>query len=451
VIRIGDRLQAASLLAGVCLSLVLTYAIVQQSLVIGSYEGGWVYIYLFPFGYRALRVGVIVSLIAVALLFLPTSIRDREWAVVGIWMAAAFAFDILMRLLAPSKFEPVFVSDMANSFYAVTKAHGMRTVLRGFDWLRVAWPMHAKSNMPGKIIFLYVLELLSTNTAVLPWLVVGVSNVVGGAAMYLFVRDFFHDRRAALMALILYLVVPSKMYFFPLLNTVTPVFVLSAAWLATRTFRTSGVVAAALLGVNVYALALFEPIALIVGILIVAIGCAALVQGDISLPAALTRVAIAGAAFASVWVFMRLAFHFDLFHALSLVVTDGVAFNRQRPYGIWVRQDPLDFVFSMGVCQAVAFAGVLTAALTAGGSLRDRLAHPVTVFTLSAAAMLGVIDVMGVNRGEIVRLWIFLACLFQIPAALACARTSRVLVAAVLSTTIIQTTIAASMAGFVVP
>ena len=41
---------------------------------------------------------------------------------------------------------------------------------------------------------------------------------------------------------------------------------------------------------------------------------------------------------------------------------------------------------------------------------------------VSVLAMVGVADAIGVNRGEVIRLWIFLACLAQIPAAYVCRR-----------------------------
>ena len=36
--------------------------------------------------------------------------------------------------------------------------------------------------------------------------------------------------------------------------------------------------------------------------------------------------------------------------------------------------------------------------------------------------MLLALDLTGVNRGEVIRLWIFLACLFQVPTAYVCVR-----------------------------
>ena len=60
------------------------------------------------------------------------------------------------------------------------------------------------------------------------------------------------------------------------------------------------------------------------------------------------------------------------------------------------------------------------------------------------------LDIAGINRGEVVRLWIFLACLFQIPAAWVCARlNSRAALALVLAMTVLQAALGIKMIGFV--
>jgi hypothetical protein len=66
--------------------------------------------------------------------------------------------------------------------------------------------------------------------------------------------------------------------------------------------------------------------------------------------------------------------------------------------------------------------------------------------------MLAAVDLIGVNRGEVIRLWIFLGCLFQIPAAYVCARLdSRAAAVLVLGTTLLQDALGSSMVGFIVP
>jgi methylthioxylose transferase len=62
------------------------------------------------------------------------------------------------------------------------------------------------------------------------------------------------------------------------------------------------------------------------------------------------------------------------------------------------------------------------------------------------------VDLIGVNRGEVIRLWIFLGCLFQIPSAYVCARLdSRSAAVVVLATTLLQDALGSSMVGFIVP
>ena len=66
--------------------------------------------------------------------------------------------------------------------------------------------------------------------------------------------------------------------------------------------------------------------------------------------------------------------------------------------------------------------------------------------------MVGVADVIGVNRGEVTRLWIFLACLAQIPAAYVCRRVeSAVAFGLVIVATLVQAALGTAMIGFVAP
>ena len=61
-------------------------------------------------------------------------------------------------------------------------------------------------------------------------------------------------------------------------------------------------------------------------------------------------------------------------------------------------------------------------------------------------------DLIDLNRGEVTRLWIFLACFFQVPAAYVRARLrSRVALMLVLGTTLLQNALGTAMIGFIVP
>ena len=89
---------------------------------------------------------------------------------------------------------------------------------------------------------------------------------------------------------------------------------------------------------------------------------------------------------------------------------------------------------------------------------RDAVRHgewdvaPRAIRDLSSRVVAKALDFAGVNRGEVIRLWIFLACLFQVPAAYVCVLLqSRMAFAIVLMLTIVQSALATATFGFIVP
>ena len=83
------------------------------------------------------------------------------------------------------------------------------------------------------------------------------------------------------------------------------------------------------------------------------------------------------------------------------------------------------------------------------------MTQPITALCLGLLAVLIAVDLIGVNRGEVIRLWIFLACFFQIPAAYVCTMLGglggRAALALVLATTALQTAVGVAMIHFVMP
>jgi hypothetical protein len=135
------------------------------------------------------------------------------------------------------------------------------------------------------------------------------------------------------------------------------------------------------------------------------------------------------------------------------VSADATNFNvrARRPYGIWARQNLLDFLFGVGLCQIILFAAAFGDGIARARS-RSQSEVSIVLFCAAAAAMVGVADAFGINRGEVVRLWIFLACFWQIPAAYVCRRLdSRTAFTIVLVITLLQDTLGSSMVGFIEP
>jgi hypothetical protein len=305
--------------------------------------------------------------------------------------------------------------------------------------------------MPGKIMLLFGLQWLSSRPEVLTWLIVALSSA-GGALMYVFVRDLFRDRTAALFSLVLYLFVPARLFFLPLLNTVTPTVFLVCACLLLRWVQTGDTRHAGAAGVALYVLILFEPLPLTMGLLFVSLIVRSLVRRELAARRIAIDVAAGLAAFIAAHVAMRAAFQFDLFDALRRVTAHAVEFNAHegRPYSYWLFGNLREFVFGVGICQAALFLLFLFDSVRTARGDRRALMTPIAVVTTSLALILLITDLLGINRGEVIRLWIFVACFVQIPSAYACARLGQGALLVVLASTIIQTAIAMSVIGFVV-
>jgi hypothetical protein len=282
--------------------------------------------------------------------------------------------------------------------------------------------------------------------------VVIVSNL-GALLLYGLARDLF-DRQTAINAVLLYIVTPGKMFFFPLLNTVTPVVVLLAAWLFVRWLRSRNVLYAAAFGTSIYGIVLFEPAGLAIGGLLAGVLVGAVLRAEIRPSTLIWQGAVAVAAFAATYVAMRVSHGFDLWSIARLLAEDAARFNieARRPYGIWVRQNLFDFLIGLGFCQAVLAAPALFDGLMSGGPARQRLTTPAVIVTGSLVATVALTDLLGVNRGEVVRLWIFLACARQLPAAYVCARlNSQLAMGIVLAVTLLHDALGTSMIGFIIP
>ena len=78
-------------------------------------------------------------------------------------------------------------------------------------------------------------------------------------------------------------------------------------------------------------------------------------------------------------------------------------------HGLWAWQNLWDFAFGMGIGQAIIALTVL-----GDGLIEWRHTRLVSAATWLSASLLAVVvatDLIGVNRGEVVRLWIFLGLL----------------------------------------
>ena len=423
-----------------------------MSLEVGSARGNWAYVYLQGFQpsfvrsffYACIGCGLLIAVT-------PTLIRRWEWPTVVAWLAVGVFAQVSVRQVTRYSFEQIFVSDGASSFYSPTLAYDTPTLVRDFEKLRLQLPTHAQSNMPGKLVLVGALRSLSDRPLALAWMVVLISNL-GAVLLYWFVRNLMADRHVAITAVIFYLLVPAKLFFFPVLNTVTPVIVLACACLWLQTLRTRRLGYAAAFGVAVYALAFFDPLGLVMGLLFAALAVHVLREQEHPWRDFGALSAVAAGGFLASYATLLVGFQFDLVTTFVTLASDASAFNTiaGRPYSIWVQQNIVDFLFGLGVCNAVLAAA--TMAWAANRPRADRWRDPIVVFSLACGAILIATDVIGLNRGEVVRLWIFLACFFQVLAAHACVRLrSQTAVMLVVCTMLLQGVLGTGMLNFAQP
>jgi hypothetical protein len=451
---LSDRALWEWLIGGSLVSLLVCYNITTQSVILGSRDAGWGYGYVGSFSPHVLIVWLLASALSAALLFAVrlNGARSDGPAVLA-WIGLALVVQWLIRSATPYTFERIFSSDGANAFYGVTRHFQASSVLSDFDRVRAYWPLHVQSNMPGKLMFIYALKTLSRDPGILAWLVVVVSNL-GAVLMYLFVHELFKERRIAIYSTVLYLLVPAKLYFFPLLNTVTPVLVLGCALLVLKWLSTGHVVYAAALGVSLFGLVFYEPLPLTMGLLFALFVARALWLGQISWPRLVIQAGVVAAVWMAVYEAARLLLGFDLVRAFKQIGEAAIAFNGSvgRPYSIWIWGNLREFLFGIGVCQAIVFCAALVDGFRHGETWRERLTRPIVVLCIGVTAVLLATDLIGINRGEVIRLWIFLACFFQIPTAYLCARVdTRVGLMMVIAVTLLQSALGTAMIAFIRP
>jgi len=447
------RFSWSSVAVGTALSLAVSSGVIAGAVVVGSPEGGWFYPYAQPASVSMLGVWLAYGVGAAGIMMIPQRPHQRPWATLVFWIAAATALQWTLRTTAPYPLGALLVSDNANSFYSAAQRHEAGEILTDFSRVRYKAPLHVQSNMPGKLLLTDGLQHLTTRVDLMPWLVIGLSNI-GALLMFGFVRDLFDSRQVALHAAALYLFLPSRTFFFPLMNTVTPVVVIGCAWLLVRWLQTGRTRYAGLLGTALYALVFFEPLPLVMGLLFLALAGAAILRREIAWDRFIAQAAVTVFAFIGTSEAMTALADFDVVRTFRTLSRHAMEFNAaaSRPYGVWIVANLWEFAFGTGLCQLVVFAVALVAGLRGPGGWRDRLSRPITSLCVGLVAVLGAVDLVGVNRGEVTRLWIFLGCFFQVPAAWACSMlSSRLAIALVAGVTALHAAIGVTLIRFVMP
>lgn len=352
-----------------------------------------------------------------------------------------------------------------SDFKRIALTYRPRYFLRHYPHLVRSLPIHQRSNMPGKVVFFQVLTRLTTSTFALT-LILLLLHSLGGILIYVLGRRLLLSRRSAFAALILYFFIPARSSFLASLNTVAAsigigLLLLAVMYRATR--RPALLVA---LGVAVYLTALFDPSPLLllpvgVAVFIVAPSPSPLTRRDVFQIAALPLIG-----FVSIHVVMTRVYRFDVFEALRRVSQDARRFNGfYRPdYTEWLVPNVREFFINAGygsslvvIALAVELLTLATCRWLRTRSQRERgrdvscveLPVGVKVLAIGLVAEVVALDVAGFNRGEVSRLWLYVAVLMPlVVGSLVHRRSDRGVFHITLASSVIQTVLVLRMVGF---
>jgi ABC-type glycerol-3-phosphate transport system permease component len=410
-----------------------------------SPEGaGWGYPFLGWPGFNAIVVSIVLIAVALPAVRLGLArVESREREVLAGLVIVGFLAQLLLRSLGPTTPAAVIASPGSNGFLTVAQRYGPIEFLSQFHTLIEQLPMHVRANLPGKTLAFHALLVVTGSTEVMGYLIL-LASTCGALLAYFLARQWFADRRVAFCAAVLYVFMPARIYFLPVMNVLTPVLALLPLCLLEWYFSHRRVWVLLAAGVSIYALVIFEPLPL--ALAPIALGQLArryrageLGRSDLARVAAYPIVAIF-----TVYVLMRAAFGFDTVRAFMDALEDARAFNAAtaRPYALWVFHNLKDFFLHAGVAQsALFFAGLWQVSVN-----RARIGDRWILFAF--AFIVVVLDVLGVNRGETVRLWIFLGVVLQILAARECGGQFRA-VAIVVALSILQTALLMPAIGWI--
>ena len=401
--------------------------------------GGWGYPYL---GLPGLEAVLVVAVLVPAALFAfnlaGKRISTHEWQTIAALTGVAFIAQLSLRSLGPTGLGEVVEHRGANGFLDVARAYGPIELLSRFHTLADQLPMHARANLPGKTLFFHVLLAITGSSDVMGLLIV-LASTCGAAMVYFLAREWFGDRRAALFAFAFYVFLPARIYFLPVMNVLTPVFLLVPMCLIEVHFRTRQRWPLIAAGLSVYWLVIFEPLPLAAGPIVIAqvlrrVQLRQIGWRDVARVLVIPAITVIG-----VHAAMRILLGFDTVAAFLAALEDARRFNQAtaRPYWLWLGHNLKDFLIHMGLGQSL----LLLAAFWTMTRDRAWLIVPI-------AGVLLILAFLGINRGEIVRLWIFLGVLMQLAAAQAWAGHPRLFRAA-LAASIVQTAVLVSAVGWI--
>jgi len=406
--------------------LLLVYSIIAKWLEFGCRKGNWVYPYSVkdidapPFILFLVLTPIILILVHLSLRLIEK--QKGELPLLFFWLFMGVVFQNAFRIFYPFSLHDIITSDAANSFYSPTLNYSPYEFLKNFHTLIPLLPLHVRTNMPGKVLFYYFLKSITDDPQIMGYIIMLFSNA-GGLFLYFITKKLLGGKEAAFQAFILYLFIPAKIFFLPILNTVSPFFILSDFFLFLIFLENQKKRFAFILGVLLYVTFLFEPLPMGSGILFIGLLLNNLIRREIDLREIIGMVLYVILGFLSLYFLVYIFFGLDTMKAFIYILKDLQDFfvRARREYTIWIFHNLKEFIVTAGFSLSLLFLFNISCLFSyKKGELKgiDRGGQPQPVsgdfVTVSFLFLLIIIDLLGMNRGEVTRLWIFMASFLPI-------------------------------------
>jgi len=410
--------------------------------------------YLRAFSPWFLFFGVAAAFVICAALRRYSWEKNNGLAALTAWLAAALLLHSFLCWTAVFPLPELVLSPTANSFYAAS-ALPPSEVLSRFKELPALFPaaQHMHTNMAGKPLLYSLLAAAGGQGAFFMAVTLIVLGKLAALPIYFLVVALSEDRRKALLSAVFYLFAPMLFYFSPMLNTVTPLFLLSAMLAVVYCLRTGLMRYAPLAGALFYLLLLFEPapgavLCLFTALALVYYGK---LYADTALRRSAAALALAAVGFAAVYALLSVCFGYSLWDNMRQSYVYAQVPFYKREYWRWFAMNPFLFLINCGV-------GLALAAVASGWAAPRRFlkgGEPLFLeasFALVLLVSLAFFNFLGLVGAEASRLWLYLAPLAAVLAASYCVEKQSLHIAwAVLGVAVVQTAATLPVAGFVVP
>lgn len=263
--------------------------------------------------------------------------------------------------------------------------------------------------------------------------------------------------------MLLSMMYPAKVGLTPLLNVISPMFIMISFLLWLIYLRTSNYIYLFFLSISLYLVLFFDPILFVAGIFFIGAIFRDMEKGHLSLRYIFRSVLILLAGVITVNAVISSIFGFDAFSSFATLMRNANSANQQllRPYSIWIIQNLKEFFLNAGVLSSFLLLASLGATLLKIFStwksnkswlcIRKFITLPGTNLLLFFIICLLCTDMIGIVRGEATRILMFMSDFLQILCAWLCIRCfSPAICHLVVASVAFQAVITAYMIGFLI-